>query len=448
VIAEATAEKPDLVAEIIAQLDGDIGRAAAEGLNANTGFLSTLLANLDKSLGKAMADGSNVNGDFMQGLLENLDDRSGRAVGEALGSAQQGFMDNLFGNLKADTGKRMAEAMNEAAANVKPGQVPFMQALMEHMSPATSKALAEGLNASAERTGFITSLITNLDENAGKAVSAGLNAMAADGKTSPLYATLVDSGQNTVTVLANALNESGGFLKALIGGIDPAELALDINEGINAEGSPGGGPGFFLRENMDATDPEVMAGVMASEEATELLGKLLGNPEPGSTSLDPALVANALNGTAGNNYDDGIKPLITSLVEGLEPTEMARIMNETEGSFMMNMDLVNTPGLADMMARAVNRSTFHPPYFDASGNALPRSQLTVNEESMLHKLGFGQLLRATVLIDDRIIPGWSPPIKYKLEFIEIIGFGIIQEWGTGELVTPEEVRDPAHTPMF
>ncbi len=120
VIGDALDVNPELTRDLIASLDGELGEAIAKAINSKPDFLVALLADLDSTTGAAMAEGTNINSLEGRGFLENMLRYLDPSVAEAAGLALETNPDLLVqvvGNLKAETGERMAEAQN---ANPEP----------------------------------------------------------------------------------------------------------------------------------------------------------------------------------------------------------------------------------------------------------------------------------------------------------------------------------------
>ncbi|MEJ5185834.1 MAG: hypothetical protein WHT46_01975, partial [Candidatus Geothermincolales bacterium] len=316
-----------MMRDLLANLDGGLGRKVAEALNDDPSFVVELMANLNAESGKAMAEGSNLNtSGFMEQLLANLSTDLARAAAQAL-DANPDLIKEVLANLSAETGTRMGQASN--------ANPDLMRVIMENLSPATATALAQGLNAA--NSAFITNLVRNLNADTGAAVGRGINAMAAGGTSSALFAALVATEQPTVEAIARSLNANPSFLDAVIDNLDVSALATAVNAGLDAP------PMYFLRNNLYASDAAMMARVSASDEFKNLLNMLLGNPDP-SKRLDPAKVAQALN--------QGAQPFLYALLGGLDGKGLASLMNQYGDQ--MTMDIVNTPGLAGKVVDAIN----------------------------------------------------------------------------------------------
>jgi hypothetical protein len=158
------------------------------------------------------------------------------------------------------------------------------------------------------------------------------------GSPSPLYVTMVGLQAHTAQAIANALNNNGAFLTTLIGNLNAPALAIAINAGID------GAPMNMLRNTLANLDAAVLGSVMSSPQAQNLLNQLLG----GSTHLSGTLVAQALN----NNPDTGIKPLMTSLLNGLDGKALAASLNSIQAENLL-VELLNGLNVATLAA-AVN----------------------------------------------------------------------------------------------
>lgn len=301
----------------------------------------------------------------------------------------------VVGNLSAETGQRMAEATNDAVAIAESeGRKSLMQVLMENMAPATAQALAEGLNQSAaQNPGFLTALLVNLDEETGKAVGRGLNAMAVGEGSSAFFQvldiTLGSTQAHTLSAITGALETPQGkaFLNALLSNLDAAALGAGVNAGIDAA------PSHFLRNNLAATDADMMARItrgVGMDLARDLLG-LNPNPSP----LDASLVADALAG--------GIQPLLEGLLSELDAegtaSEMRDIVNLTSTYSYDPVTGLNTrsyespPGveafdlLTDMMA---DNDALAQVLADAITNSINSD---TDSSGLLHNLGIKVRLR-------------------------------------------------------
>jgi hypothetical protein len=244
---------------------------------------------------------------------------------------------------------------------------------MENMAPATAQAMAEGLNQSAATNpGFLFQLLTNMDANTGQAIGLGLNTMAAGGAASALYVTLTSTQQHTATALANALNASQPFLDALIDNLDEVALAGALNNGIDAA------PSFFLRNNLFATDADMMARVTNSPGGVNLTNNLVAN-------LNGTLVASALN--------SGAQPLLTSLLTGLDAQATAEILSGTGPAdlghgLQMMLDQLNTPGMDVEMRDAINNSIAGYPATNLMGHLGMRARMILNFFGMTDEWGW------------------------------------------------------------
>ncbi len=266
---------------------------------------------------------------------------------------------------------------------------------------ATADAMAAGLNASANRNpNFLSNLITNLNADAGRAIGEGVNAMAVGGQASALYATLSGAGENTARALAGALNDNKPFLDALLARLDGASLAAGINGGIYNPSDPSSS--LFLLRNLQYTDADTLATIMNSTGGTILTNNLVAN-------LDGSLVAQALN------MNESLQPLLYTLLGTLDGAEMAKTMNRAEGSLQLNLDVLNTPGIAESLVKFINRSILNP-----------------SKPTLLDKMGIGQMLKSTV---------YGIPFLDKI-YLDILGYGIVQQVGVGTLPPPNALPPP------
>jgi len=236
----------------------------------------------------------------MENMLRYLNTNTAKAIGQALGYLDPKFIPELVGNLNAATGTRMADAQND--------NPDLMRVIMENMSPATAEALAEGLNRSADQNeDFLINLLVNLDDRTGAAVAEGLNNMAIGEGSSTFFevleVTFNGTQEHTLLAITGALESSQGraFLDALLANLDTVALAQGINDGLDAA------PSYFLRNNLAATDADMMARISGGP-VMDLAAELLGiNPNP--PLLDASKVANVLN--------MGLQPLLEGILAEL-----------------------------------------------------------------------------------------------------------------------------------
>ncbi len=354
VLANALDVNPNFLRDVLAGINANVARAIAGALNTTSGhnFLIALVADLTDAAGAAMAQGMNLNNVLMPALIGNLDPNVARVAAQALG-LNPGLITKVVENLDGNAGLSMATAANQAAQT----NPDFMRILIQNLSPATAQALAQGLNANATANpGFLTNLLSNLNADTGKAAGLGLNGMAV-GSPSPLYVTMVGIQAHTAQAIANALNNNGAFLTGLIGNLNAPALAVAINMGID------GAPMNMLRNTLANLNATVLGNVMNSPQTQNLLNQLLWpDPDPDPTHppkprLSGTLVAEALN----NNADAGIKPLVTSLVNGLDGKALAASLSSIEAKNLLVQLLngLNVTTLGNAVNAAPNGMLYH-----------------------------------------------------------------------------------------
>jgi hypothetical protein len=256
------------------------------------------------------------------------------------------------------------------ASNANPDLVRI---IMQNMTPNTAQAMAEGLNqGAASSNNFLEQLLINLDAVTGQAIGQGLNAMAVGGASSPLYATLINTQDHTATALAGALNANQPFLEALVESLDGAALGEALNYGLDSA------PSFFLRNDLFATDADMMARVTNSAGGINMTNNLVAN-------LDGALVGLALN--------SGALPLLTSLIGGLDGHQTAAILSGTGPldlghGLQMMLDNLNTLGLDAEMAEAINNSLSAYPGTNLLGNLGMRARMILDFFGMTDEWGW------------------------------------------------------------